>query len=113
MAAFRQAETQRKLRKESIRREHKKQIKRESWAFFMMGRYLKKQSKAIADERYVTAMYGCRTSWPRIEAAGIYHTYARNKGERRSERPEHGGNWPFVKRTAYLTPRLMRGAAIS
>jgi hypothetical protein len=41
-------------------------IRREATAFGRMGWALKRQAKAVHRERYVTAMHGCKTSWPRI-----------------------------------------------
>lgn len=41
-------------------------IRREATSFGRMGWALKRQAKALELEHYVTAFYGCRTSWPRI-----------------------------------------------
>lgn len=74
-----------RLRQESDRRKQKcrareqekwesgrAQRKRDGYAFVAMDRYLYHSQRALRLERYVTAFYGCRTSWPRIEAHAIY-----------------------------------------
>lgn len=40
--------------------------KREGYGFVAMGCSLRAQERRMRRERYVTAMYGCKTSWPRI-----------------------------------------------
>lgn len=37
--------------------------------------YLHHQQRLMANERYITAVYGCETSWPRIERAALYYSY--------------------------------------
>lgn len=54
-------------------RKMKLEDRREHMAFMNMGLYFYNQSKAITLERYVTAMYGCGTSWAQLEAVSIYY----------------------------------------
>jgi hypothetical protein len=56
--------------------ERRKAERRERDSFNRIGWFLKRQAKALALERYVTAMFGCPTSWPRIEAHAIYAVVA-------------------------------------
>lgn len=72
----------------------KKRPLREHYA---LGRRLGREAKELELERYVTAFYGCRTSWSRVEAYGKYFRYISNKGNggRKTERPEHGLTWAF------------------
>jgi hypothetical protein len=75
---------------------------REAIGFREMGRKLDRYEKELRRERYVTAMLGVRTSWPRLEEYGKYYVFGslRSDGGRRPERPEGGGNWPFQRRRA-------------
>src|SRR5881227_451242 len=75
---------------------------REGYRFVAMGNYLRASERRMKLERYVTAMWGCKTSWRRIEAHGKYFTYT--KSERRSERPVNGGKWDFNPRTPLRAP---------
>jgi hypothetical protein len=74
--------------------------KREGYAFVAMDRYLYHSKRRMKLERYITAMFGCKTSWPRIEDHGKYYTYGSRNGGRRAERPENGGNWAFNPTTS-------------
>lgn len=42
------------------------QRRQEGYAFREMGRKITREGRALERERYVTAMYGCKTSWARI-----------------------------------------------
>jgi hypothetical protein len=46
--------------------------KREGYEFRDMGRKLERQAREMRRERYVTAMLGVKTSWPRILDAAKY-----------------------------------------
>lgn len=45
---------------------------KERSSFNRMAWYLKSQKKAVLTEKRVTAFWGCKTSWPRIERHAIY-----------------------------------------
>jgi hypothetical protein len=47
---------------------------REDEAMLKMGRFLVAEQRAARRERYVTAMCGVKTSWPRIEEYGKFWT---------------------------------------
>jgi hypothetical protein len=95
----------RRAPKEQLQREQEQQAwkdghaerKRIGYAFVGMGCYLRASERRLKLERYVTALYGCKTSWARIEECGKYFSY--RKRERRSERPANGGKWDFNPRT--------------
>jgi hypothetical protein len=76
--------------------------RRIGYAFVAMGCYLRASERRMKLERYVTALWGCKTSWRRIEEHGKYFTY--QKTERRSERPASGGKWDFNPRTPLRAP---------
>jgi hypothetical protein len=78
---------------------------REGYRFVAMGNYLRASERRMKLERYITAIYGCKTSWARVEAHGKYFTYHR-RDDRRSERPANGGKWEFNPRTAPLRAPL-------
>lgn len=80
--------------------------KREGYRFVAMGCYLRASDRRMKLERYVTAVYGCKTSWARVENHGKYFTYHANKQTRRTDRPANGGNWTFNPRTAPVRPPL-------
>lgn len=46
--------------------------KRDGLGFTRMGLYLYHQKRALVEEQYITALFGCRTTWPEIEAMSIY-----------------------------------------
>lgn len=74
--------------------------KREGYEFRDMGRKLATQERELKREKYVTAMLGVRTSWPRIQEYGKYFIFGSPKSDngRRAERPARGGNWVFNPR---------------
>jgi hypothetical protein len=76
--------------------------KREGYCFVAMGNYLRASERRMKLERYVTAMWGCKTSWRKIEEHGKYYSYA--KSDRRAERPVNGGKWSFNPRTPASAP---------
>jgi hypothetical protein len=47
-------------------------LARERLAFLHISHYLHFSGIALAKERYITAMYGCQTTWPTIEEMSIY-----------------------------------------
>lgn len=53
----------------------RKQNKREGNGWRAISLYLFHQRRLLDNERYFTAMYGCRTSWPCIERAALYYSY--------------------------------------
>lgn len=45
---------------------------REKAAFIRIAIYLRTEGQELREERYFTAMHGCRTSWDRMDRAWLY-----------------------------------------
>jgi hypothetical protein len=95
----------RQLEAKSALREREREA-REKPAFKRISWYLYAADRRMREERRITAFFGCKTSWVRIEAAGKYFVVNSRKSfnGRRFERPPQGGNWTFNPRGPVRAP---------
>lgn len=73
------------LTQEGDRKAREREGHREARRFERIGRYLDGEAREAAEERYVTAVWGIRTSWKAVERAAIYFVF-RSKNSLRTRR---------------------------
>jgi hypothetical protein len=55
---------------------------REKAAFIRIAIYLRTEERQLREERYFTALHGCRTSWDRMDRAWLYAPALNRFGDR-------------------------------
>lgn len=62
-----------------------RKLDREKAAFIRIAIFLRIEESQLREERYFTAMHGCRTSWDRMDRAWLYapalHRFGNHKGQ--------------------------------